>query len=270
MWTIWRSEWKTTSRQKSYYTNLILWLLVISLLIMLERTNGTISGYTNITGTIVNIMLYILPLFMLIYGSFSIANEMENGQWRLLCTYPLEMSSYFFGKLGGQFTAQAVSYSLAYWLSMLIGLITGISISLDWMLVLYLFSLLLILFFLCFGLFLGSFVSTRWQALTYSVGVWFVLIMIWPTLLIAITSVLPYPMIGAVLKTAMFINPAEFTRFFLVAKLNAGSIFGQAYDSIVPLFEQGIVWGVIFLYAFAVIALLGGLSIWKLKRRRAN
>ncbi len=270
MWTIWRSEWKTTSRQKSYYTILILWLLVISLLIMLERTNGAISGYTNMTGTIVNIMLYILPLFMLIYGSFSIANEMENGQWRLLCTYPLEMSSYFFGKLGGQFTAQAVSYSLAFWLSMFIGLMTGISISLHWMLVLYLFSLLLILFFLCFGLFLGSFVSTRWQALTYSVGVWFVLIMIWPTLLIAITSTLPYPMIGAVLKTAMFINPAEFTRFFLVAKLNAGSIFGQAYDSIVPLFELGIVWGVIFLYAFAVIAVLGGLSIWKLTRRRAN
>ncbi|KMY45203.1 ABC transporter permease [Bacillus sp. FJAT-27916] len=270
MWTIWGSEWKTTSRQKSYYSILILWLFVISLLIALERSNGSISGYTNITGTIVNIMLYILPLFMLIYGSFSIANEMENGQWRLLCTYPLEMSSYFFGKLGGQFTAQAVGFSLAYWLSMLLGLITGISISLKWMIVLYLFSLQLILFFLCIGLFLGSFVKTRWQALTHSVGVWFVLIMIWPTLLIAITSVLPYPMIGTFMKTAMFLNPAEFTRFFLASKLNAGSIFGVAYDSLVPLFEQGIVWGVIFLYGFAVIALLGGLAIWKLKKRRAN
>lgn len=270
MWSIWLSEWRSTSRQKSYYSILILWLLIISLLIVLERTNGTISGYTNITGTIVNIMLYILPLFMLIYGSFSIANEMENGQWRLLCTYPLEMSSYFFGKLGGQFMAQAVSYTLAYWLSMLLGLISGVSITLKWMLVLYLFSLLLILFFLCIGLCIGSFVSTRWQALTQSVAVWFVFIMIWPTLLIAITSPLPYPMIGPVMKIALFINPAEFTRLFLVAKLNAGSIFGQAYDSIVSLFEQGIVWGVIFLYGFALIALLGGLSIWKLKRRRAN
>ncbi|OCA89826.1 ABC transporter permease subunit [Pradoshia sp. D12] len=270
MWNIWSSEWRMTSRGRSYYSIAILWIVVISLLLALERTNGAISGYTNITGTVVNIMLYILPLFMLIFGSFSIANEMENGQWRLLCTYPLDIVSYFFGKLGGQFTAQAVCFSLAYWLSMVIGLLTGIDISLTWMLVLFLFSMLLILFFLTLGLFIGSFVSTKWQALTLSVAVWFLLIMIWPTALIAILGALPYSMIGVLMKIAMIINPAEFLRFFLVIRLDGGSIFGQAYDGLVPLFNEGIVWGVLFLYAFVFIAALGFIAIWYLKRRRAQ
>lgn len=270
MWNIWGSEWRMTARGRSYYSIAILWIVVISLLLTLERTNGAISGFTNITGTVVNIMLYILPLFMLIFGSFSIANEMENGQWRLLCTYPLDPVSYFFGKLGGQFTAQAVCFSLAYWLSMIIGLLTGIDISLTWMLVLYLFSMLLILLFLTLGLFIGSLVSTRWQALTLSVALWFFLIMIWPTALMAILGALPYGMIGPIMKIAMIINPAEFLRFFLVIRLDGGSIFGQSYDGLVPLFNEGIVWGVLFLYAFVYIAALGFISIWFLKRRRAQ
>ena len=270
MWNIWSSEWRMTSRSRSYLSIAILWLVVISLLLALERTNGSISGYTNMTGTIVNIMLYILPLFMLIFGSFSIASEMENGQWRLLCTYPLDIVSYFFGKLGGQFTAQAVCFSLAYWFSMIIGLLLGIDISLTWILVLYLFSMLLILFFLTLGLFIGSLVRTRWQALTLSVAIWFFLIMIWPTALIAILGTLPYTMIGVLMKIAMIVNPAEFLRFFLVIRLEGGAIFGQAYDGLVPLFNEGIVWGVLFLYAFVFVAAFGFISIWFLKRRRAQ
>ena len=270
MWNIWSSEWRMTARNRSYYSIAILWIVVISLLLLLEQTNEAITGYTNVTGTIVNIMLYILPLFMLIFGSFSIANEMENGQWRLLCTYPMDIVSYYFGKLGGQFTAQAICFSLAYWFSIVITLLFGTSISLTWMLVLYLFSMLLILFFLTLGLFIGSLVRTRWQALTLSVAIWFFLIMIWPTALIAILGTLPYTMIGVLMKIAMIVNPAEFLRFFLVIRLEGGAIFGQAYDGLVPLFNEGIVWGVLFLYAFVFIAAFGFISIWFLKRRRAQ
>ena len=130
--------------------------------------------------------------------------------------------------------------------------------------------MLLILFFLTIGLFIGSLVHTRWQALTLSVGIWFFLIMIWPTALMAILGALPYTMIGALMKIAMILNPAEFLRFFFVIRLDGGSIFGQAYDGLIPLFEEGIVWGVLFLYAFVFIALFGFISIWLLKRRKAQ
>lgn len=83
MRNIWKAEWRLTIRQRSSYTFVFLWIFVLSLLFLLERNNPALTGYTNMTGTIANIVLYIVPLFMLVAGSFSIANEMENGQWSL-------------------------------------------------------------------------------------------------------------------------------------------------------------------------------------------
>lgn len=267
MWNIWKTEWRVTVRQRSYYSILILWIAVLTLLLILQRSNDAVAGYTNITGTIVNIMLYIIPLFMLIFGAFSIANEKENGQWRLLRTYPLETGDYLIGKLGGQFTAQTIVFSLAYWISMIIGLLTGIEITLNWMLLLYMFSILLIFFFITLGILVGSFVKTRWQALTMAVGAWFFLIMIWPTALIALLGLLPYQWIGILMKIALIINPAEFLRFFLVVRLDGASIFGQSYDVLIPMFKAGAAWGVLFLYALVFFIITAGISIWILNRR---
>ena len=100
------------------------------------------------TATVVNIALYIIPLFMLIIGSFSIANEMENGQWRLLTTYPLFTLFYIVGKIGGQFTAQAIVFTFSYGISLGIGLIMGNGFSSDWLLSIYFFCISLIFFFL--------------------------------------------------------------------------------------------------------------------------
>ena len=120
MWNIWRSELRMTVRQRSYYSFLILWVAVLSLLFLLQSSAPSLTGYTNTTGTVVNVALYIIPLFMLIMGAFSIANEMENGQWRLLSTYPLFTLSYVIGKIGGQFTAQLIVFTFSYGISMAI------------------------------------------------------------------------------------------------------------------------------------------------------
>ena len=102
---------------------------MLSLLFLLQSSAPSLTGYTNTTGTVVNVALYIIPLFMLINGSFSIANEMENGQFRLLSTYPLFTLSYVIGKIGGQFTAQWIVFTFSYGISMAISLLAGGSFS---------------------------------------------------------------------------------------------------------------------------------------------
>lgn len=268
MRNLWISEWRTMTRQRSYYTFLILWVLVFSLLFLLEKNNEGIAGFTNVTGTIVNIILYLLPLFMMITGSFSIANEMENGQWQLLCTYPVSISSYFFGKFAGLFTAQAVVFTFSFGLSMAIGLLAGIHLSLQWLLGIYFFSLLLLFTFLLLGLFLGTLIKTRWQALTSSVAIWFFFIMIWPTALIAVLGLVSYPLIDLFMKIAMVINPAEFIRVFLMIRWDSGAIFGQSYDTIVHLFQSGVGWIILIVYMLVYVLTLSTLSFLCLKRRR--
>jgi Cu-processing system permease protein len=118
------------------------------------------------------------------------------------------------------------------------------------------------------GIFLGSLVNTRWKALFLTVIIWFFLIMIWPTALIAILGLVPYPLIGTLLKAAMVINPAEFLRVFLISKWNSGSIFGQSYDVLVHLFQSGAGWLILILYLVTFLLLLAGLSIYFMRRRR--
>jgi Cu-processing system permease protein len=270
MWNIWRSELRMTVRQRSFYSFLILWVAVISLLFLLQESAPSLTGYTNMTATVVNIALYIIPLFMLIIGSFSIANEMENGQWRLLTTYPLFTLSYIVGKIGGQFTAQAIVFTFSYGISLGIGLIMGNGFSSDWLLSIYFFCISLIFFFLIIGITIGTIVSTRWQALSISVIIWFFLIMIWPTALIGILGLVPYPSIAPLMKLALFLNPAEFIRVAFVLSLDGGAVFGQAYDSLMTFLgsSSGVLINILYFIGFLTVMLLFSMIMLEWRKRR--
>lgn len=270
MWTIWRSELRMTVRQRSYYSFLALWVAVLSLLFLLQSSAPSLTGYTNMTGTVVNVALYIIPLFMLIIGSFSIANEMENGQWRLLSTYPLFTLSYIVGKIGGQFTAQAIVFTFSYGISLAIGLVSGSDFSGEWLLSIYFFSMSLIFFFLILGITVGCIVSTRWQALSTSVMIWFFLIMIWPTALIGVLGLVPYPWIAPLMKFALFVNPAEFIRVSLVLSLDGGAVFGKAYDSLMTFLDSssGTFIYIIYFIGFLTLTLLFSMVMLEWRKRR--
>ncbi|WP_428910222.1 ABC transporter permease [Niallia sp. Krafla_26] len=270
MWNIWRSELRMTVRQRSYYSLLILWVSVISLLFLLQASAPSLTGYTSMTGTVVNIALYIIPLFMLIIGSFSIANEMENGQWRLLTSYPLPSISYIIGKIGGQFTAQAIVFTFSYGISLAIGLIGQNGFSSEWLLSIYFFSMILIFFFLVIGITVGCIVSTRWQALTISVIIWFFLIMIWPTALISILGLVPYPWIAPLMKIGLYLNPAEFIRVSFVLLFDGGSVFGQAYDSLMTYLDSGfgIYVSILYFIVFLTLMVLFSMIMLEWRKRR--
>ena len=270
MWNIWRSELRMTVRQRSYYSFLILWVAVLSLLFLLQSSAPSLTGYTNTTGTVVNIALYIIPLFMLIIGSFSIANEMENGQWRLLSTYPLFTLSYVVGKIGGQFTAQLIVFSFSFGISMAISMVMGSGFSMGWLWAIYSFSITLMFYFLVIGIAIGSFVKTRWQALSISVILWFFLIMIWPTALIGVLGQVPYTWIAPLMKVLLYLNPAEFLRVMFVLNLDAGSVFGQAYDALMDFLGSrlSIVVVVLYFIVFMVIMLLFSMGMLEWRKRR--
>ena len=215
-----------------------------------------------------NLVLYLVPIFMLISGSFGIANEQENGQWRLLSTYPVGAYSYVLGKLGGQLTAQTAIFTLAYSLSMIGGLLFGQKFTLGWAFTIYLFSILLLYLFLMLGIFIGSFSVTRWQALSVSVGAWFLLIMMWPTALISVMGFFPYQWIEPLMNFTLFLNPAELLRFAFVAQLDGGIIFGQSYDTLIDFLDEGGAVLVAILYILGYSVGLLGISALNMERKK--
>ncbi|MCL6586620.1 MAG: ABC transporter permease [Anoxybacillus sp.] len=269
MRSIARMEWRLMMRQYSSYSFVILWTVVLSLLFFIARNNTDFAGYTNVTGTIANMMLYLLPLFMLIAGSFAIAGEMESGQWRLLRTYPLPPATYVAGKWLGQWLGQVILFTFSFSISLVLSLWSGTVLPLKWVVALYSFSLLLIAFFLMLGLAVGSFVSTRWQALTVSVGIWFLFIMIWPTMLIAVLNVVPYPFIAPLLQGLTLLNPAEVLRVAFVVQLGGSAVFGQAYDHLLWLWQKR--FGLILMtYAVMYGCILWMMAARKLARRKVR
>lgn len=270
MWNIWRSELRMTVRQRSYYSFLILWVAVLSLLFLLQSSAPSLTGYTNTTGTVVNVALYIIPLFMLINGSFTVANEMENGQWRLLSTYPLFTLSYVIGKIGGQFTAQLIVFTFSYGISMAIGLLAGGGFSMEWLWAIYRFSFTIMFYFIVIGVAIGSFVKTRWQALSISVILWFFLIMIWPTALIGVLGLVPYTWIAPLMKVLLYLNPAEYIRVNFVVNLDAGAVFGQAYDALISFMERPLsaMIDIIYFIVFLVSMLLFSMGMLEWRKRR--
>ncbi|WP_113927032.1 ABC transporter permease subunit [Bacillus sp. P14.5] len=270
MKTAFLTEWRTTLRQPSSYTFVILWTSVISLLFLLNRGLPQFEGYTNMLGTIINLLLYLLPLFMLIIGSLSITNEVESGQWAIISTYPISAIRYISGKFLGQLVAQIAIFTLSFGISILISTVLQFSVSLKWIILIYLFSIFLQSFFLGLGILLGSFASTRWQALMGSVTVWFILIMMWASLLIAILQFIPYPLIPNILALSLLLNPAELLRVFFVVQFGGGAVFGQEFDTVISLLELPVSFPLLGTYSFLFIAAVLGAAGWKLERRKMN
>ncbi|UOQ84083.1 ABC transporter permease [Gracilibacillus salinarum] len=264
------AEWRTTLRQKSSYIFVCLWTFVITILFLLERGLPQFEGYTNIVGTMINLMLYLLPLFMLIIGSLAITNEVEGGQWSLLSTYPISIFKYICGKFAGQLLAQIAIFTLSFGISILLSVILQFAISLKWLMLIYMFAIFLIIFFIGIGILIGSLSSTRWQALMASVTVWFIFIMMWASLLIAILLFVPYKLIATIMTVSLFFNPAELLRVFFVTQFGGGAAFGKDYDGLISFIQTPFSLPLLLFYTIIYIWIIMLVASGCMKRRQMN
>ncbi|MGZ9585406.1 ABC transporter permease [Paenibacillus marinisediminis] len=202
---------------------------LFSLSLLFINAQQTIEGYTNITGTMLNFILYLLPLMTLLIGSFSLTAEKEEGSWQLLSTYPISTLSFILGKYAGLLVVLLTIIAFGYGLTGMVGVLFGNGFDTATFVQFAVFSTGLVVLYLAIALGIGTLAANRWQALTIGVAVWFFTVIGWPTLLIAILGIIPYLWIKPVLIALTFLNPAELVRIFVVVKLGGGSILGPEY-----------------------------------------
>ncbi|MBB6673601.1 ABC transporter permease [Cohnella nanjingensis] len=242
---------------------------VFSLALVLIQSKAGLSGYTSTTGTMINLILYLLPLMTLLLGAFSLTAEKEEGGWRLLSSFALSTRAFICGKYIGLAGVLILIVSFGFGLSGMIGAIFGHAFPPSSFGRFLVFSVLLILLFLGISAILGAICRNRWQALTYGVAIWFFLVLGWPTLLIAVLGFLPYLWIKPALIALIFANPAELNRLFLIVKMGGGSILGPEYYRWVAWIERPT--GSLVFAAVCVLWILAsvGISIilWERGRR---
>lgn len=241
-----------------------------SLALLFIQSQSSLQGYTHTTGTMLNLILYLLPLMTLLLGSFAVTAEKEEGGWALLSTYSLSTLSFLLGKFLGLFMVLSVIVAFGYGVSGVLGTVLGQGFTLSSLIFFFAFSLLIVFLFLSVAVWIGTLSRNRWQALTIGVSVWFVYIIGWSTLLISVLGSVHHSMIKPILVGLTFLNPAELVRIFMVVKMGGGSIFGPEYFQWVTWIQSP--WGVpIFISAcllWVTIALGTAMFVWERGRRR--
>ncbi|PYE42137.1 ABC transporter permease subunit [Paenibacillus barcinonensis] len=232
-----RRELKTGFRNLWAYSFLVLFC-TFSLSLLLLNAQNPVQGYSSTTGSMLNLILYLLPLMTLFLGSFSLTSEKEDGSWQLLSTYPIGTLSFITGKYIGLAAVLLTIVAFGYGLMGVISWMLGNPIDLLTYVLFLAFSCGLVLLFLGVALVIGSLSRNRWQALTISVSIWFFAVIGWPTLLLAILGMMPYLWIKPILVLLTFLNPAELVRLYIVIKLGGGSILGPEYYQWVTWVQQ--------------------------------
>ncbi|WP_379127272.1 ABC transporter permease [Paenibacillus sp. sgz500958] len=223
-----RREFKMGFRNPWAYSFMGLFC-TFSLGLLLINSQNAVEGYTAVTGSMLSLILYLLPLMTLFLGSFSLTSEKEDGSWQLLSTYPTGTLSFILGKYMGLTAVLLIIVAIGYGLMGVISGLVGIAFDSTTYFLFLAFSSGLVVLFLTIALFIGSLSRNRWQALTISVAVWFFAVIGWPTFLIAGLGLMPYLWIKPLLVVFTILNPAELVRLFVVIKLGGGSVLGPEY-----------------------------------------
>lgn len=267
MLTIAIREMKLGFRNPWAYSFMAVFTLFSAALLLIQAQNR-IQGYTASTGTMLHLILYLLPLMALLIGSFAVTSEKEDGGWQLLSSYSLSTVSYLLGKYIGLMAVLFVIISFGYGLSGLLGAFAGKMMSFATFGLFIFFSVALLALFLAVAIWIGSLSRNRWQALSLSVSVWFFFILAWPTLLIALLGSLPYMWIKSALVGLTFLNPAELVRLFMVVKMGGGSVLGPEYYEWIGWIRRPAGTAIFFLISAVWIGVMLGLSMFKWERGR--
>lgn len=269
--TVTLHEIKMGFRNPWAYTFLFLFAFFsLSLVLIQSRAAFGIQGYSHMMGTLMNLILYLLPLMTLLLGSISVTSEKEEGRWQLLAAYPISSASFLLGKYFGLAAVLLSIVGVGYGLSGMTAAMAGQAASVQASVAIFVFSLGIILLYLAISLLIGTMAKNRWQALTLSVAVWFVTILAWPALLIAGLGLLPYKWIQPVLEFLTLLNPAEFLRIFTVISVGGGSVFGPAYYQWVNWAQQPFGSGLFVLISllWLAVTLVISILIWERGRTR--
>jgi len=262
-----KRELKLGFRNPWSYSFLCLFSL-FTLGLMVIQSRSYLEGYTYTTGSMLTLILYLLPLMTILLSSFSLTGEKEEGSWQLLSTYSLTSASYLLGKYCGQTIVLTAIVCFGFGLSGVAGALVGAGFSFSTLLFLLFFSILIILMFLGIAMLIGALSNNRWQALTMGVSVWFFLILAWPTLMISMLSFVPYTWIKPILQVATLLNPAELVRLFSVIWLGGGSIFGPEYFRWVNWFDSpyGALGFITLLFMWICITMYAAIFVWERRR----
>lgn len=189
-------------------------------------TAGTVGfqGFARTSASLLNMVLYIVPLVALMMGTLSFTSEKSASE--LLFSQPVTRGEILLGKLLGLFasifTATLIGFGLA---GVIIAARTGTEGSLRYP-ALVGFSLLLALIFLSLSAFISALCRRKSKAFGVALFVWFFFVIFYDLMIIGGTFLFKERTANALIFGSLFGNPVDMVRIASLMTLNGKDIFG--------------------------------------------
>lgn len=191
-------------------------------------TAGTtgFQGFTRTSASLLNLVLYVVPLVAVTMGTLSFASEKSAGE--LLFAQPINRIEILIGKLAGLFIAIAAATLLGFGFA---GFVIAARAGNEGILrypVLIGFSLLLALIFLCLSSLTSILCGRKAKAFGAALFVWFFFVIFFDLIVIGISFLVSERTANQLLFLSLFANPVDMVRVATLIVLDGKDIFGSA------------------------------------------
>lgn len=208
--------------------------LAISYFGMVTSVVVGFEGFTRTTASLLNLVLYLIPMFALAAGTLSFS--MEKGAAELLFSQPVLRSEVLFGKILGLFSSLATAVVFGFGVSgFIIALQTGFE-GISRYLGFVGLTLLLLLTFLCLGAWASVISEGRARALGIALALWFVFVLFYDLVALGIALLVNPHLAHTVILLSLFGNPVDLARVSGLLILGGATIFGAGGASLVKTF----------------------------------
>jgi Cu-processing system permease protein len=216
-------------------------------------TSGALGfqGFARTSASLLNIVLYLVPLVALLMGTLSFTSEKSGGE--LLFAQPITRTEILIGKFAGLFasifTATVIGFGLA---GIIIGFKAGAEGSFRYP-ALVGFSLVLALIFLSLSALISAACRRKSKAFGAALFVWFFFVLFYDLAVIGGTFLFQERTANNLIFGSLFGNPVDMVRVASLMTLNGKDVFGAGGASLLRFFGgEGL----------SIALLLAALSLW--------
>ena len=199
-------------------------VLAISYFGLVTGGNVGFQGFARTSASLLNMVLYIVPLVALVMGTHSFTSE--TGASELLFSQPVTRGEILLGKFLGLFASIFIATLIGFGLA-------GITIAAKagtegaWRYPAFvLFSLLLALIFLSLSAFISAICQLKAKALGVALFAWFFFVLFYDLLVIGGTLLFKEHTANSLIFGSLFGNPVDMVRVASLMTLNGKDIFG--------------------------------------------
>lgn len=214
----------------------VLFAVVFTSILMIQHLAMPSTGFNRQTASLLNILLFLLPLFMLTIGSMNIASDVESGWLGLLRTYPLRLSEYIVAKYIALLVIFSGMIVFVFALSLFIGSFVG-GVKLP-AFAIYV-TVLALFIFNAISIFIGSIAKSRLHALALGLGVWSFVTLLFSYLMMAIGTVTSENLLQTLVMLSIHINPLEWIRYCYFVFSDQTAVLGPAFYGMSEFYTSG-------------------------------